>query len=124
MTNSEWNSKQENIIAQFLYQHDIPYIHEKVLFDLYTPDGGHPKVDFLIYLPDGDFVYLEYQGKQHYIENPEDPEFEKYQREITDPLKKWYCKKKRISLYEIRYDEDTISRLIEILIEVEILEER
>lgn len=124
MTNTEWNSKQENIIAQFLYQHDIAYIHEKVLFDLYTPDGGHPKMDFLIYLPDGDFVYLEYQGKQHYEEDPDDPKFGKYQREITDPLKKWYCKKKRIPLYEIRYDEDTISRLIDILIEVGILEER
>ena len=104
MINSEWNSKQENIIAQFLYQHDIPYIHEKVLFDLYTPDGGHPMMEL-----EGLIIRTE---------------FGKYQREITDPLKKWYCKKKRIPLYEIRYDEDTISRLIEILIEIGILEER
>lgn len=94
------------------------YFNDKLI------DGGHPKMDFLIYLPNGDFIYLEYQGKQHYEEDPNDPEFGKYQREITDPLKKWYCKNKRIPLYEIRYDEDTIERLIEILIKIRLLDKK
>ena len=48
MKNTEWNSSEENIIAQILNMYDISYIHDKVLFDLYTPNGGHPKIDFMI----------------------------------------------------------------------------
>ena len=121
MKKTEWNSSEENIIAQILNMYDIPYIHDKVLFDLYTPNGGHPKVDFMIYLDNGDFVFVEYQGKQHYVEDPDNPEFGRYQREVTDPLKRWYCREKRIPLYEISYLENTRERLLDILVEIDLV---
>ena len=121
MKNTEWNSSEENIIAQILNMYDIPYIHDKVLFDLYTPNGGHPKIDFMVYLSNGNYVFIEYQGKQHYEEDPGNPEFGRYQREVTDPLKRWYCREKQIPLYEIGYFENTRERLLDILVEIDLL---
>lgn len=44
-----------------------------------------------------------------------DGSFGKQQREITDPMKREYCKAHNIALYEIRYDEvisDAIDKII------------
>ena len=56
---------------------------------------------------------IEYQGIQHYKIYSGD--FGDYEREVTDNLKKEYCKEKNISFYEIKYDEDILQKLQEIL---------
>ena len=61
-------------------------------------------------------IYLiEYQGEQHYKDMGK---FGKQQREVTDKMKKEYCKKKNIPLFEIRYDEDIKEKLEEIIAQV------
>lgn len=56
---------------------------------------------------------LEYQGKQHYANTNND--YGKIQREITDPMKKEYCKQHNIKLFEIRYNENIKDKLKDIL---------
>lgn len=59
---------------------------------------------------------LEYQGEQH---SPDKTQyFGKQQREITDPLKKEYCKKNNIKLYEIWYYQNIHEELDKIINEI------
>lgn len=51
---------------------------------------------------------IECQGMQHFQNNTE---FGKDQREITDVMKKEYCENKKIPLYYIMYNADTIEQL-------------
>ena len=117
-------SSGEKAIADFLNERNISYIQEFKLTELSTPKGGTPRIDFVVYYGDSEFIFIEYQGEQHYIEKKTRPEFGKLQREITDPMKRAYCGLNNIPLYEIRYDEDTIGRLTEILSEIGLLQER
>ena len=115
-------SSGEKAIAEFLKANNISYIQEYKLTELSTPKGGTPRIDFVIHYGDSEFIFIEYQGEQHYIEKKGRPDFGKLQREITDPMKRAYCIQNNIPLYEIRYDEDTIGRLIEILTEIGLLD--
>lgn len=54
----------------------------------------------------------EYQGIQHYQNTKY---FGKYEREVTDLLKKDYCNSHNILLYEIKYNEDIYLSLERIL---------
>jgi len=53
----------------------------------------------------------EIQNERSWYEQPSSPYFGKYERDVTDKMKKEYCNSHGIILCEIRYDEDTISSL-------------
>ena len=58
---------------------------------------------------------LEYQGQQHFVEFEGFETYGAGQRYCSDKLKKEYCEKNNIPLYEITYLEDTTTKLYEIL---------
>lgn len=107
------DSKEESFIRSFLEKNNISYIKEYSFPDLKTSKGGYPRFDFAIFSKDGLYCLIEYQGIQHYKIYSGD--FGNYEREVTDNLKKEYCKEKNISFYEIKYDENTLQKLQEIL---------
>lgn len=96
-------SKYNEIISKYLADNNIAFIPEYKFTDLIGPGGGLLRFDFAVLDNKGNLQYLiEYQGEQHYKEC----EFGREQREITDPMKREYCKKHNIMLYEIRYDSN------------------
>lgn len=107
------DSKEESFIRSFLEKNNISYIKEYSFPDLKTSKGGYPRFDFAIFSKDSLYCLIEYQGIQHYKIYSGD--FGDYEREVTDNLKKEYCKEKNISFYEIKYDENTLQKLQEIL---------
>ena len=64
--------------------------------------------------------FIEYQGKQHYFESATDYHFGKFQRDISDPMKREYCQRNEIPLYEIRFDEDTYRAVDSILFDLHV----
>lgn len=106
-------SKSELQISDYLDSCGINYIQQYWFDDLRGEKKKPLYFDFAIVNGDGELQYLiEYQGAQHYMEcNHSIRDFGKQQREITDPMKKEYCRKNNIPLYEIRYDQDTITEL-------------
>lgn len=106
------NSKGEEEIAEYLSRHDIQFIRQFYFDDLLSTKGFPIYFDFAIKDKDGNIFLLEYQGIQHYI--PQQNHFGDYQRDITDVLKRKYCKEHNIDLVEIRYDENVSERLNEI----------
>lgn len=107
------DSKEESFIRSFLEKNNISYIKEYSFLDLKTSKGGYPRFDFAIFSKDNLYCLIEYQGIQHYKIYSSD--FGDYEREVTDKLKKEYCKEKNISFYEIKYDEDILQKLQKIL---------
>ena len=107
------DSKEESFIRSFLEKNNISYIKEYSFPDLKTSKGGYPRFDFAIFSKDDLYCLIEYQGIQHYKIYSGD--FGDYEREVTDNLKKEYCKEKNILFYEIKYDENTLQKLQEIL---------
>ena len=107
------DSKEESFIRSFLEKNNISYIKEYSFPDLKTSKGGYPRFDFAIFSKDGLYCLIEYQGIQHY--KIYSGNFGDYEREVTDNLKKEYCKEKNISFYEIKYDENILQKLQEIL---------
>lgn len=107
------DSKEESFIRSFLEKNNISYVKEYSFSDLKTSKGGYPRFDFAIFSKDSLYCLIEYQGIQHYKIYSGD--FGDYEREVTDNLKKEYCKEKNISFYEIKYDEDILQKLQEIL---------
>lgn len=106
------NSKPEAIIVHYLRALGISFKKDFMFKDLLSEKGYPLRFDFKINTENGYFL-LEYQGIQHYKEQAN--EFGKQQREVTDIQKKEYCKEHNIELVEIRYDEDIIKSLTEIL---------
>lgn len=99
-------SQGEEKICKWLTEHNFEYKREYTFSDLSTEIGGHPRFDFAVNF--GGLYLIEFQGQQHYL----DISFGEYQREITDKLKKDYCKNNNIPLLEIRYD-DNIEKILE-----------
>lgn len=112
-------SFSEKRISEILTDNKIKFRTQYTFDDLRTPRNGAPRFDFALFdKNDTLLALLEYQGKQHYIEPAGISTFGKTQRDITDNLKKEYCDKKEIPLYEIRYDDDLeaeLSKIISIL---------
>lgn len=77
-------------------------------------------VDFAVYSDDDELKGLiEYQGIQHY---QDEGNFGKQQREITDDIKRQWCKENNIPLLEIRYDDsDIVSTLRAFLQQIKLL---
>lgn len=99
-------SKGEAFIKKWLTEHNIIFESQKTFEDLKLIRPL--KFDF--YLPTYN-ILIEYQGIQHLYNN----DFGQQQREITDDMKKIYCNKKNIPLYEIWYNENIENRLCQIL---------
>lgn len=100
-------SKGEQIILDYLLKHNIPHKTQYHFDALKTPKNGICWFDFGILTENNELCFLiEYQGEQHYIEKNDVWQFGKYEREITDPLKRQYCSMHNIPLYEIRFDSD------------------
>lgn len=104
------SSKGENEVALLLDKMDIKYQHWYSFDDLRGKRNMPLPFDFAILGSSGELLGLiEYQGEQHYVEKPRG--FGDVQRLITDPMKKEYCNKKNIPLYEIRFDDNIPSAL-------------
>ena len=104
------NSWGEYDIADYLTKNNIQFIKEYSFKDLKLKNPL--RFDFAVFYKDELMFLLEYQGRQHY--NKKD-RFYREEITISDELKKEYCKSHNIPLYEIRFSENTISKLQEIL---------
>lgn len=107
------NSKGEYEIAKILNEYGIVFEKGFSFDDLLSPYDAPVFFDFALLDYENHIHLIEYQGIQHYI--PQSNHFGDYQREVTDPLKKKYCKKHNIPLYEISYEEDIREALNSIL---------
>lgn len=105
-------SKGEQEILQYLIDNNIPFKTQYHFDDLKTPKNGICWFDFGILNKEKDLLFLiEFQGRQHYEEQPGSWNFGQYAREVTDPLKREYCKDHNIPLYEIKYDSNIKNEL-------------
>lgn len=108
-------SRMEDIVNQYLFNNHYKYVYRQTFPDL--TNIYELEVDFAIYDNNNLVGIIECQGRQHYDDVGS---FGRLQRETTDKIKKQYCKNKNIPLFEIRYDEDPIKKLIEILDELHV----
>lgn len=105
----------EEKIKTFLDINKISHCREYSFSDLLSPNGYKLRFDFAFMSNDNKLLaLLEMQGEQHYINN-ENNKFGVFQRTITDELKKDYCNKNNIPLYEIKYNEQIEEKLKKII---------
>ena len=110
-------SYAEYQIFNFLQEHQIKFDFNGKLEGLINPETNRPLfMDFIIYKDDNSYFVIEHQGEQHFYTDDTGRSRRGYnQRMVTDQLKKDYCKKMNISLYETLYNEDYMSHLKTIL---------
>lgn len=107
-------SKGEEMVRIELNKKNISF-ETQYWFDNLRSDKNYPlKFDFAIFDKGILKCLIEYQGEQHFNDYDRG-DFGKQQREITDKMKKDYCNKNNIKLYEIRYDENISQKIEEIL---------
>ena len=103
------NSYRENLIGNLLKKYNIKFIKEYSFNDL--KDKLLLRFDFCI-LKNGNVKYLiEHQGEQHYTES-------NWHTETLaehDKMKKEYCQKNNIPLYEIKYNDNLEEKILTIL---------
>ena len=104
------SSMMEDAVNTYLINNHYEFIIHQCFSDLIY--YNYLSFDFGIYNNGKLIGLIECQGRQHYDDVGS---FGKLQREITDPIKKDYCEKNNIPLYEIRYDDNTIEKLKSIL---------
>lgn len=105
-------------VALSLKENNIKYKPEYKFKDLYTGNKHYLRFDFGLIDKNNNLLGLiEYQGQQHFEERI-NKEFGKIQREVTDPMKKEYCKNNKIPLFEIRFDENIEEKVNFILTEL------
>ena len=114
-TAKEQDSKAVNEIEKYLIENNIKYKKEETFDDLRNDKTGRLlRIDF--YLIDFN-LYIEYDGKQHYIYS-EKGRFtkDKYEEiKYRDNLKNEYFKNKNLTLKRISYLEDHIKELEKIV---------
>ena len=108
------SSRGEEKISKYLSEKEIYFTKGKCFSDLKY--NGLLKFDFELLDRNYNTHLIEYQGIQHYEKQLSG--FGDQQREITDKMKKDYCKINNIPLYEIKYDEDIETRMNEIIAQV------
>ena len=95
-------------ITSVLIKNGFNFTPEFKFEELRGPNNGLLRFDFAIQDANDNLICLiEYQGAQHYIEQ----EYGKIQREITDKMKKEFCKQHNIPLYEIKYTDNIDAKL-------------
>lgn len=110
------NSHLEQVVNNYLSEHNIYYEPQKIYPDL-RGDSGHPlSYDFLAYMDGSPFVLIECQGKQHY----EPIEYFGGEKQFViqkhnDELKRSYAEKLQLTFLEIpyTYDDDNIIQLLD-----------
>jgi len=107
-------SKGEELMRKILIDKEISF-DTQIKFDDLKSEKDYPlRFDFgILDSNSGILALIEYQGPQHYDDNYGD--FGRQQREITDRQKREYCKKKKIPLFEIRYDDIIESKIDDII---------
>lgn len=111
------NSKGEEIIQNFLDRNNIKYKKQFKIKDLKAK--GNLKFDFAILNEDFSIKFLlEYNGEQHYFFRGQFgmKEFDYNEGLLRDKLKLDYCKKNKIDIFIIKYNEDVNSRMTELFI--------
>lgn len=111
-------SYAEYQIFNYLIKHHIKFRFNGQLPELINPETKRPLfMDFIIYKPDNSYFVIEHQGEQHFypVIRENGWEMGRQQREITDLLKKEYCIKNNIQLYETLYNENYMQHLKQIL---------
>ena len=104
-------SHGEREIRMYLNKVNVKFISQKTFTDL--KDKNLLRCDF--YLPKENMV-IEYNGKQHYQADEFFGGSDAFEKRIKlDKIKLEYCISNKIRFEIIRYDEDVIDRLIEIL---------
>ena len=97
-------SKGEEEVRRALNKMKVKFITQYSFDDLRTDKGAKLRFDFALMQDNNIVALVEYQGIQHFIEQPMG--FGRQQREVTDQLKREYCNKNNIPLFEIVYDDD------------------
>lgn len=104
------NSYREFQIEQLLKQFGVQYQKEYTFKDLIDK---HPlRFDFAIFNKNKLIALIEHQGKQHYNNSSS---WHTASLELHDNMKKEYCIKNNIRLYEILYKDNIEEKLKEIL---------
>lgn len=100
-------SKGENIIIEYLNENNITYQYQKKFDDCVYKTS----LPFDFYFPDLNMC-LEYDGIQHFISIDGWGGEEEFKlRKKKDKIKNNYCKNKGIKLVRIKYDEDILEKL-------------
>ena len=103
-------------VARELKDNNIKYKTEYKFKDLKSDKNRYLRFDFALIDNKNNLIALiEYQGQQHFEERI-NPDFGKYQREVSDPMKREYCKLHNILLFEITYKDDIEFKVNEILL--------
>jgi hypothetical protein len=109
------NSRGEAYITKYFDEKQIRNQRQYKFDDLISNKGAPLKFDFGLFGLDGNLICLvEYNGEQHYYPVDRRTWFGKLQREETDELKRNYCEKNHIKLFEIRFDDDLYEKLSEV----------
>lgn len=109
------NSVGEAKVNEKLQGLNVMFKRQYTLKGLSSKNGVLLRFDFALLDSEGNLVCLvEYNGEQHYYTPERKSDFGRQQREETDGLKREYCNKHLIQLFEIRYDEDIDEKIEEI----------
>lgn len=116
------SSNGEKITQQWLKENNIRFKQQKTFKDC----KDHQSLRFDFYLLDHNLC-IEFQGVQHYkpeffvsVYKSEKTGLEKYNLQLKhDKMKKEYCRKNKIDLLEIRYDDNIEKKLEEKIRELE-----
>ena len=102
------NSLGEHQVQELLLANSINFTKQHSFEELRsTSGGGLLRFDFAIWNPDNSLnCLIEFNGEQHYYPDRYVSKFGKQQREETDELKREYCRKNNLKLFEIRFDDD------------------
>ena len=107
-------SKGENQIEDFLLKHDFYFQKQYTFKELVGKNNVPLRFDFCIF-KDNTKILIEYQGYQHYYNiyhlNEEDWNYSLER----DKMKKDFCFKNNLTLIEIKYNEDILKKLEELL---------
>lgn len=107
------NSKGEKIILNYLTNKNINFVTQKQYDECISNKGYKLRFDF--YLSDYN-TCIEYDGKQHYhIINYFNGLDGFNERKTNDSIKNSYCQENNITLIRIKYDDDIISILDNLL---------
>ena len=111
------NSLGEHQVQELFLSNGINFTKQHSFEDLRsTSGGGLLRFDFAIWNPDNSLNCLvEFNGEQHYYPDKYVSKFGKQQREETDELKREYCRKNNLKLFEIRFDDDIPARVNDII---------
>lgn len=109
------SSKGEFYTQEFLHSNNVPFTKQQTFRDLRSKKNAMLKFDFALWSGNRLICLVEYQGEQHYYPPSRRKTFGELQRNETDALKREYCQKHELKLFELRFDDDLSNRLNEVL---------